>query len=352
VLQVDRKAIQNHEVVSLAEKNGRTRALVGCGPVCQGLTVEIVDPQSLAVCGTNEIGEIWVRGDSIARGYWNKEQATAETFHAEIAANGSGQVHAGEYLRTGDLGFRHEGELFVTGRLKDVIIVRGRNHYPQDLERTAETSHEAVDMGAAFSVEVDGNEELVLVHQWRRECRHTDHNEMIHAIRTAIVAEHEIDPHAILLIRPASLPITSSGKVQRQRCREQYLNGELAVTAEWVNKQSAGDDFDGLQEQLQGPPEFLQRLGQLSPEQLQAEVQSWLVAWLGVRANLPPGVVQPTAPFAQLGIDSLTAVEISQELDQILGLQSPPMVIWTCPTPAELANYLTEELQSAATKIG
>ena len=162
--------------------------------------MQIVDPQTHRVCGANEVGEIWVRGDSIARGYWDKESINAEIFHARIAANG--QEHPGEFLRTGDLGFRHDGELFVTGRLKDVIIVRGRNHYPQDLERTAQAAHEAVDMGAAFSVDVDGNEELVLVHQWRREFRNADHDQIIQAIRTAIVAEHEIDPYAIVLIRP------------------------------------------------------------------------------------------------------------------------------------------------------
>ncbi len=347
VLQVDREAIREHQVVCRAERNGSTRALVGCGPECAGLIVKIVDPRTRTACDANEVGEIWVRGDSVARGYWNKEPVNAEIFRAKIAANGSANNHAGEFLRTGDLGFRHEGELFVTGRLKDVIIVRGRNHYPQDLERTAQTAHEAVDVGSAFSVEIDGSEELVVVHQWRRDSRHADYNQMIDAIRTAIVAEHDLDPYAIVLIRPASLPVTSSGKVQRQRCRELYLQGELAITAEWVNQQSA-DDLESCAEQLTSPPEFLERLAQFSPEQLRGEVQTWLLTWLTMRANLLPGAIEPTTPLPQLGIDSLTAVEISQELDQLLGLQSPPMVIWTCPTPGELADFLADELQTAA----
>ena len=344
VLQVDRQAMRDHRVVCLADKNGRTQTLVGCGPECSGLSVEIVDPQTRAVCGTNEVGEIWVRGGSIARGYWNQESASAETFRAQIAPQGS--VLRGEYLRTGDLGFRHEGELFVTGRLKDMIIVRGRNHYPQDLERTTQAAHEAVDIGAAFSINVAEHEELVLVHQWRRESRHADHDQMLRAIRTAIVEEHEIEPQAIVLIRPASLPMTSSGKVQRQRCREQYLNGELAVTAQWVKQDCTDDDLEGLASKIAGPPVFLDRLAQMPPAQLQAELREWLMSWLTARANLMPGTMQANTPFAQLGIDSLTAVEISQELDQLLGLQSPPMVIWSCPTPAELAEYLVGELQA------
>ncbi len=343
ILQVDRQAMRDRRVVCMAEQNGRTQALVGCGPECSGVSVEIVDPQTHAVCKTNGVGEIWVRGGSITRGYWNQESASAETFCARIVPRGS--VAEGEYLRTGDLGFQHEGQLFVTGRLKDMIIVRGRNHYPQDLERTAQAAHEAVDLGAAFSVDVRGNEELVLVHQWRRESRHADHDQMLRDIRTAIVGEHEIEPHAILLIRPASLPMTSSGKVQRQRCRDQFLNGELAVTAQWVKQDC--DNLDSLASERAEAPEFLEGLTQMSPAQIQAELQKWLMSWLTARANLMPGAMQANTPFAQLGIDSLTAVEISQELDQLLGLQSPPMVIWSCPTPAELAEYLAGELQAA-----
>ena len=342
VLHVDRVAKREHRVVCLAESNGSTQSLVSCGPPCEGITSRIVDPVSWKSCDENHVGEIWVQGESVSRGYWNQESINDNIFRAKLADNG-----AGEYLRTGDLGFCHQGELFVTGRLKDVIIVRGRNHYPQDLERTAHLAHEAVDMGAAFSVEVAGREELVLVFQWRREFRHADHEAMMHAIRTAIVEEHEIDPHAIVLIRPASLPITSSGKVQRGKCREQFLNSELAVTAEWTNHLCGGDElpFEPSLD-LSTPPDFLARAAEMNSDELNYELQSWLVVWLAKRTNIQPGIMRPETPFAELGIDSLTAVEVSQELDQVLGLQSPPMVIWSCPTPKELAEYLAGELQA------
>jgi acyl-CoA synthetase (AMP-forming)/AMP-acid ligase II/acyl carrier protein len=342
VLQVERGAISNYKVVTHAVANKRTQPVVSCGPECAGLTVKIVDPRSRIPRGSNQVGEIWIQGGSVARGYWNQQAVNEETFQARITSEDSGV-----FLRTGDLGFLDEGELFVTGRLKDVIIIRGRNHYPHDLERTAQNAHEAVDMGAAFSIEVNGHEELVLVHQWRRECRDADHSQIIHAIRTAIVAEHEIDPHAIVLIRPASLPITTSGKVQRQQCRDRYLRGELQVTTEWVNQHCAGE-MDGETPEPLSAPDCLQRVGQLSSEQLRIELQQWLVAWLTIRANLLPGTLQPTTPLVQLGIDSITAVEISHELDQLLGLQSPPMVIWSCPNPVELADFLAEELEATA----
>jgi acyl-CoA synthetase (AMP-forming)/AMP-acid ligase II/acyl carrier protein len=346
ILTVDRQAMQNQRVVTRSEQIGTTQAIVGCGAECGDLKVAIVDPHTRIVCEPDEVGEIWVTGGSVARGYWNKEAENAETFRARIVGKGAADA---EYLRTGDLGFRQDGELFITGRLKDMIIVRGRNHYPQDLERTALAAHEAVEMGAAFSIEVAGHEELVLVHQWRRECRDADHNQIIHAIRTAIVAEHEIDPYAIVLIRPASLPVTSSGKVQRSRCREMYLQGELVISTEWINQHAGGDEFDASAIELTAPPEFLSRINQMPVEQLRAELEAWLAEWLSVRANLTPGSMRPTTPFVQLGIDSLTAVEISQELDQLLGLQSPPMMIWSCPNPAELAAFLAAELHASAT---
>lgn len=348
VQYVDRESLRNHQVTTTTDRNGSTAALVGCGRACGNLNVQIVDPQTKGPCGSGRVGEIWVSGGSVAAGYWRKETDNADIFRAKLAGNGATE---GEYLRTGDLGFWHEGELFVTGRLKDVIIVRGRNHYPQDLERTALTAHEAVDMGAAFSIEVSGHEELVLVHQWRRECRNADHNQMIHAIRTAIVAEHEIDPHAIVLIRPASLPITSSGKVQRNLCREMYLNGELSVSTEWVNQHVGGDELEAGE--FMSPPEFLSRAAQMSQAELERELDLWLVSWLTVRANLAPGALQSTTPFAQLGMDSLTAVEICQELDQMLGLESPPMVIWSCPNTTALAAYLASEMHAnAAAEVG
>jgi acyl carrier protein len=236
-----------------------------------------------------------------------------------------------------------QGELYVTGRLKDVIIVRGRNHYPHDIERTAQRSHPAVDMGAAFAVAGARQEELVVVHQVKREHRKVDLDEVIRAMRSAIVEEHEVDPHHIALLRPVSLPITSSGKVQRSRCREQFLANELAISAAWTAPVGGAESLaNGAREVAR--PKFLDALPEYDAAQLTAEIQAWLIDWLTQRANLTPGVMQPHTQFAELGIDSLSAVEISQELDQTLGLQLPPMVIWSSPTPAALAEYLREQL--------
>ncbi len=339
ILHVDRQELGNHRGVRIESSHPRAQALVGCGAPRNGNTVKIVDPQTGTECDEGGVGEIWVQGGSVTQGYWKQDELNQEIFRASL--NGDGQE---TFLRTGDLGFFYEGELYVTGRLKDVIIIRGRNHYPHDIERTAQLAHEAVDMGAAFSVEGEREEQLVVVHQLRREHRGADKNEVLRAVRKSIVDEHDLDPLAILLIRPVSLPITSSGKVQRRLCREQYLAGQLSVVGEWTNHVADGVCNIERAAAVAGAPSFLENLGQATPDALAAEIQEWLIAWLTERANLNPGTMTATTPFAELGIDSLTAVEISQELDQVLGLRLPPMVIWSCPNPETLAHYLAERL--------
>jgi len=344
VLHVDRSQLGSHRAVPVEQSHEKALAVVGCGASLDGQTLKIIEPQSRQVLPDGHVGEIWVRGGSVACGYWNQDHLNQETFRATLA-----EQETEEFLRTGDLGFCWDENLFITGRLKDVIIIRGCNYYPHDIERTVHQAHEAVDQGIAFSIDGVRQEQLVVVHQIRREFRKNDMDEVLRAIRTAVVSEHELDPQHIVLIRSASLPITSSGKVQRNRCREQFLMGELAVIAEWHapagEQPSEGETGDGhLGKAPEVVPTFLDQLTSHAPQQLSTEVQTWLIHWLTQRASLKPGAMQPSTPFAELGIDSLTAVEISQDLDQALGLELPPMVIWSCPTAEALAAYLAEQL--------
>lgn len=351
VLHVDRRQLRNNQVACVDASHVDAWALVSCGKSRNGQGVAIVDPQSQRVCPDGDIGEIWVRGESVARGYWNQDSLSRETFQARSTNGDTSNGAPGPYLRTGDLGFQWEDQLYVTSRLKDVIIIRGRNHYPQDIERTAQASHAAVDLGAAFSVQKERQEQLVVVHQVHREHRRSNLEQVLQAIRTAIVEEHELDPDVIALIRPASLPLTSSGKVQRRQCLEKFLAGELSICAQWTNPAGSDEDrsnCDSPQASLQARPQFLEHLPQAEPARLAREVQAWLIAWLASRVGMPAASLRPTTAFAELGIDSLTAVEISQELEQTLGLPLPPMVVWSCPTPEALSQYLVEQLTSEA----
>jgi acyl-CoA synthetase (AMP-forming)/AMP-acid ligase II len=214
---VSRAALQRHQLLAPATDADRY-TLVGCGRAVSGEKLAIVDPQTQRELGANYIGEIWVSGPNVTQGYWQNAGATRDTFQPNI------EGRAGVWLRTGDLGFLDEdSELFVTGRIKDIIIIRGNNHYPQDIENTAQNSHPALrrDCGAAFAAaDENDNEMLVIVHEVERAQRHhLDVDEVLGAIREAVVNEHEIAVGEIVLVRPGALPKTTSGKVQRNLTR-------------------------------------------------------------------------------------------------------------------------------------
>ncbi|WP_146446307.1 aminotransferase class I/II-fold pyridoxal phosphate-dependent enzyme [Botrimarina colliarenosi] len=205
--------------------------LVSSGHCDRDQEMVIADPETLAEQLPGHVGEIWVRGPSVAQGYWGREDATSETFRAHLADG------RGPFMRTGDLGCLHVGddgkaELFVNGRLKDLIILRGVNHYPQDLEVTVGQSHDdlPVGAGAAFAVGSDGAEQLVIVQEAGRN-RDADFDEVCAAIRSQLGKVHEVSPREVVLIKPNSIPKTSSGKIQRHACRLAYEAGELDVVA-------------------------------------------------------------------------------------------------------------------------
>ena len=228
VQAVDAGELRQNRIRSAERAAEGSRELVGCGGIAPGMRVTIVDPESSAPCAPNSIGEVWLCGPSVAAGYWRKPEDTREIFGAHLA------IGEGPFLRTGDLGFLDRGRLFITGRRKDLIIIRGSNHYPQDLEYTVERSHRALRpaSGAAFSMDEDGAERLVIVQEVTdRDSAPGD--EIAAAIRRALTESHEVYPDAIVLIAPRTIPRTSSGKIQRFACREAFLSGVLEVVHEW-----------------------------------------------------------------------------------------------------------------------
>lgn len=213
------------------------RQIVGCGRTWLDDKIAIVDPETCEQCPGNRVGEIWVSGASIAQGYWNRQTETERTFNAYIKETGEGP-----FLRTGDLGFLLDGELFVTGRIKDVIIIRGRNHYPQDIEGTVEQSHPALrpGCGAAFVLELKGAERLIVVQEVERSyLRKLKIDEVVGNIRQAVASGHELQVYAVALIKPGSIPKTSSGKIQRHACQASFVAGSLDVIEELKNVGSA-----------------------------------------------------------------------------------------------------------------
>jgi acyl-CoA synthetase (AMP-forming)/AMP-acid ligase II len=204
--------------------------IVSCGYPRRKHMLKIVDPQALRVCEDGQVGEIWVAGESVARGYLNQPELTREVFQATLSGD-----EGRHYLRTGDLGFIRDGELYVSGRLKDLIIIRGMNHYPQDIEATASSAHASlrVGCGAAFSIEREGEPQLVLVHEVTTD-RFTpqEAEELVTRVRSAIARMHGLQLHDLVLVRARGVPKTSSGKLQRRRCRALYESGSLRRVGE------------------------------------------------------------------------------------------------------------------------
>lgn len=238
-----RTALEQGKVATGLPADPGSQIVVGSGAPGAGFEVLIVNPESMTRCQEDEIGEIWVRGESVAQGYWNKPEETAKAFHAYLQDGG-----AGPFLRTGDLGFFYQGELYVTGRLKDIIILRGRNYYPQDLEYTVETSHTAIRGSgcAAFSIEADNQEKLVVLAEIdpryvpargdalsaetvASSRKLLDPQVVKSAIRQAIAEEHDLQVYQIVLLKPGGILKTSSGKHQRYACRAAFLANSLGV---------------------------------------------------------------------------------------------------------------------------
>ncbi len=241
-------ALERGRVVETPDDPGHVRVLVGCGHALADTEIVIVDPTTLSARASDQVGEIWVSAPSVAAGYWNRPEESALTFHARLAPSG-----AGPYLRTGDLGFLRDGELFVTGRLKDLIIIGGRNLYPHDIELTVEQSHPAVRPGCcvAFAAELADEERLIVAAEVERRYQPSqsgqerdvsganssgnhldgrtpmDLGAVTRAIRRAVAEEHDVRVHAVVLLRAGAIAKTPSGKVQRRLCEARFRDGTL-----------------------------------------------------------------------------------------------------------------------------
>jgi len=319
VATFDADALENHRAIPVAEAERRRRKLVSSGRVTDEQLIRIVDPDTTRVCEDREVGEIWIGGPSVAQGYWQRPEESRQTFDAYLA-----EYDEGPFLRTGDLGFIHNGELFVTGRLKDLIIAGGRNHYPQDIEATVQQCHEALkqDGGAVFALERDDREQVIVVQEVLRP-RKWDLEAMVVEIREAIFEAHELAVDAIVLIQAGSLSKTTSGKVQRRTSRKRYLAGELQVVAQW-SKGSAAESHapvaNGDKQPLQGKTET--KLAEL---------------W---REVFGLSDVCRSDNFFDVGGHSLLAMQLISRIREVFAVELPLRCLFEGPTLSEMAQAI------------
>jgi acyl-CoA synthetase (AMP-forming)/AMP-acid ligase II len=218
---VDRASLQHQQVAPATTSQHAATTLVGSGKCASTKNVKIVACDSLTISPPDRIGEIWLSGPSVAQGYWNRPEESQRVFHAYLADTGEGP-----FLRTGDLGFISDAELFVTGRLKDLIVIRGRNHYPEDIELTVQQAHAALQpaASAAFSLDVQGEERLIVMAELqRRHLSKVEEAEVERAVMRAVSEKHELEIHAVVLLPLGTIPKTTSGKLQRHACKNAFV---------------------------------------------------------------------------------------------------------------------------------
>jgi acyl-CoA synthetase (AMP-forming)/AMP-acid ligase II/acyl carrier protein len=352
---VQEDALQQNRVVAAVRNSDAARTLVSCGQTCLEQKIVIADPETLTSCSPLEVGEIWVSGASVAQGYWNQPLETERTFRAYLADTGEGP-----FLRTGDLGFLQDGELFVTGRIKDLIIIRGRNYYPQDIELTAQESHPALraGCGAAFSVDVDREERLVIAFEVERQyLRKLDADAVVKNIRQAVAEQHDLEVYAILLIKTNSIPKTSSGKIQRYACRTGFLNNSLEVVSDWTNNPRMKAEYRHLIEEVEVLERHLQNrqlnsasggdnnaAGTASCEKVceRAEaIRDWLVSKITELLKVSPHEIDVRQPLTSYGLDSVAAVNLSGQMEDWLGCRLSPTLLYEHPTIESIAQHLS-----------
>jgi malonyl CoA-acyl carrier protein transacylase len=331
--------LEKNFIVESEISSKKSRVLVGCGRPYLNTTVIIVNPESLTRCEKEQVGEIWISGASVASGYWNRSSATQETFQAYLQ-----DIKEGPFLRTGDLGFFKNEELFVAGRLKDLIIIRGRNYYPQDIELTVENSHPSLlnNCSAAFSVEVEEEERLIVACEVERTyLRKLNVEEVVREIQIAISTEHELEVHGVVLLKTGTIPKTSSGKIQRHVCKLGFLEGSLNTVGQWQKNIEKNQTI--ISDDLQVN----------KTSQTVAEIEVWLTNKIAEILELSAEKINLKEPLAIYGLDSVKAVNIAAELEEWLGIPVNPTVVYDYPNIESLANYFGEKnnLQKQANSI-
>lgn len=321
-LVVSKSALEQNQAMPIIHRsNAASISFISCGQNSDNHSIRIVDPNTRQSLPENHIGEIWVSGPCIASGYWNNPELSTEILGAKLAEETDQR-----FLRTGDLGFLYENELFITGRTKDLIIIHGSNHYPHDIEHTVMQSHAAfMHYGTAvFSTDINGEEELIIMQEIARtHLNKLDVDSALNAIRTAVLSNHGLQIHSILLIKPHTLPKTSSGKIQRWVCRQQFHSNSMPAIFHWVREDKTTANLN------------------VKPEPAnQDQIRHWILDWLTRHCTFKLDEIKLHYSLAELGFDSIIAIELAADLQNWLGKKVDPADIVEQPSLADLIQFL------------
>lgn len=332
VLNLDPDCLLKGQIKKITTQTKNGQQIVGCGQILQDYKVRIVNPETLGECEKNQIGEIWVSGKNISSGYWKRTKINKITFKVEIS-----NTKEGPFFRTGDLGFLDSGEIFITGRLKELIIIRGINYYPDDIEFTVKESHPFLSSSAiaAFSITKNRQENLVLVVEVKSKTK-SENNQIIDSIRESVTLKHNLQVFAIKLVAEDSLPRTVTRKIQRKGCRDHFLNNNLKIVDEWQQEESQAIGKSLTPAEIQYP--IANNKGNLDKNR--EVISDWLVNSIADVLKINPNRISIDQPFFRFGLDSASTVRLAGALEKWLGSNLDPTLFWEYPTIDELSNYL------------
>nr|VFJ67681.1 MAG: Acyl-CoA synthetase (AMP-forming)/AMP-acid ligase II [Candidatus Kentron sp. FW] len=389
VFEANEAHLGKHRVRQSSQGDSGVKFLIGSGHAWPGMEVMIVDPETSVLCPLDGIGEIWIRGESVAQGYWGQSEETRETFRTHLADTGEGP-----FLRTGDLGFLKDGELFVTGRLKDLIIIRGQNYYPQDIEITVERAVGFIKPNgcAATSITVERQERLVIAMEASRELTRkikavrkqqgpspNEHSEqsakareeldrtmanLAHRVREAVAREHEISLYALAFVKPGEFPRTTSGKVRRRACRALFLEEKDKPLFFWHEHDETGGVGrmgKGAQRRAHHPSSGpMNPMGSVGSESVDSKmgtapggafahptqdaITAWLIAKTAKLAGISPKKIDTGRSFAYYGLNSLAMVGLSGELSKWLDKPVATTLAYDYPTIDAMARHITDKI--------
>jgi acyl-CoA synthetase (AMP-forming)/AMP-acid ligase II/acyl carrier protein len=319
------------------------RPLVSCGTTVADTRVAVVHPHTRQRLPDGHAGEVWVTGPIVSRGYWGRPQESNDVFRARVLDEGSDP-----HLRTGDLGFIRDGQLYICGRIKDVVIVNGVNHYPQDIERTVEDSHPAVRRGhtAAFGVAEGARESVVVV----AECARRDESapaDVALAIRQAVWRIHDLAV-TVVVAETGTVPMTTSGKIQRTRCKADFLEGRLVVRA---RKDAGAVDAGPARSGAETPGPAAQPAFTSALQSLHENCRTHIEHWIAGKAGGATSGVDAREPLSAHGLSSVDMLELHQTLEDWTGLRLPPELMWESESIDELATLVVARLTTPAADL-
>ncbi len=338
----DRSALEQKVGIATHSHQANQVDLVGSGTSPQQQQIRIVNSDTGCVCAEGSVGEIWVQGPHVAEGYWGNSAASEATFHAFTS-----DTKEGPFLRTGDLGFLLENELFVTGRAKDLIIVRGRNYYPHDIERLSETSHPGLRASGSVAFSIDseqGAPQLVVVQEVNRDSLRLNVEEAADQIRSSIAQEMDLLVDQVVLVKPMRVPKTSSGKVQRSKCKAMYVSGTLEVLGTSVlETQTPHNTSSSVLPHLRNLSEIFSRPEAEQVGLLQQALQHRVASLFGRSQDR----IDLSKPLLDLGLDSMHTIELADWIETSWQVQIPLSERFLDATIAELSQRIFKKKHSA-----